>query len=69
MKCSLLIILFLINVNCSTRGMVYVCNSDTAKKYHYKSNCRGLGNCQYKIIQVSLDKAEKDGKTLCGWEK
>ena len=69
MKCALLLILFLVNTNCSAPVSVYVCNSDTAKKYHYKPNCRGLGNCQYKIVRVSLDKAEKDGKSLCGWEK
>ncbi|RZK52827.1 MAG: hypothetical protein EOO87_14370 [Pedobacter sp.] len=48
---------------------VYLCDSPNGKKYHYKQNCRGLSNCSYKTIKVSLEKAKKMGKTLCGWEK
>lgn len=69
MKTLSLSILFLISFACKEPKTVYVCNSDGAKKYHLKSDCRGLSNCQYKIIETTLDKAKKDGKTLCGWEK
>ncbi|PWS32536.1 hypothetical protein [Pedobacter paludis] len=69
MKTLSLLFLFLISATCKETKTVYVCNSEGAKKYHYKSSCRGLSNCQYKILETTLDKAKKDGKTLCGWEK
>lgn len=47
---------------------VYTCNSDKAPRYHYKSNCRGLSNCNYKTVKTTLAKAKKEGKTLCKWE-
>jgi hypothetical protein len=49
--------------------MVYLCNSESARKYHYAKGCRGLGNCKHTIISVSLSDAKyKYGRTLCGWE-
>lgn len=63
----LLILLLLITYQTSTT--VYICNSDKATKYHLKENCRGLSNCSYKIVKTTLEKAKKDKKTLCGWEK
>ncbi len=47
---------------------VYVCNSPGARKFHYSSGCRGLRNCTYKVIKKTKKQAEKEGKTLCGWE-
>lgn len=48
---------------------VYICDSDTAKKYHLKKDCRGLNACTHRIIKVSLEEAAKKGKkNLCGWE-
>ena len=47
---------------------VYLCDSSGGKKYHYSKNCRGLSNCQHKIIKMSLQKAKSLGKDLCGWE-
>lgn len=47
---------------------VYICNSSKVPKYHYKSNCRGLSNCNYKTVKTTLAKAKKEGKTLCKWE-
>lgn len=47
---------------------VYLCNSSGGKKYHYKENCRGLSNCKHEIIKVTLQEAQKRGKTLCGYE-
>ncbi|NII84264.1 MULTISPECIES: hypothetical protein [unclassified Pedobacter] len=70
MKSLLIIILFFFtNTTCKENTTVYICNSAGAKKYHYTSSCRGLSNCTYKIIKVDIEKAKKDGKTLCGWEK
>ncbi|MBL4676906.1 MAG: hypothetical protein JKY70_11990 [Mucilaginibacter sp.] len=51
-----------------TGNMVYVCDSPNAKRYHLKEHCRGLSNCTYTIIKVSVDQAKKSGKTLCHWE-
>ncbi|HLV24212.1 MAG TPA: hypothetical protein VKY36_05490 [Moheibacter sp.] len=52
----------------SPQTSVYLCDSSGGKKYHFRENCRGLSNCQHKIIKVSLEEARKRGKTLCGWE-
>lgn len=48
---------------------VYICGGSQTKKYHYKPNCRGLGNCNYRIIKTTLAKMKSKGKTLCKWEK
>jgi hypothetical protein len=47
---------------------VYICNSSSAKKYHYSSSCRGLNACKHEVIKVSKEDAQKSGRTLCGWE-
>lgn len=69
MKSFLLLFFFFSNTNFSAPTSVYICNSGHTHKYHYKQSCRGLKNCQYKVIQIGLDKAKRDGKTLCKWEK
>jgi len=66
---SLLIFIFANTITCKETTTVYICNSPGAKKYHNTSNCRGLSNCTYKIVKEDIEKAKKDGKTLCGWEK
>ncbi|RQO72564.1 hypothetical protein DBR40_14740 [Pedobacter sp. KBW01] len=68
MKTSLIILFFLINTTCTDSTTVYICNSNSAKKYHLKSDCKGLSTCQHKILKTTLEKAKNDGKTLCGWE-
>jgi len=47
---------------------VYICNSKTSKKYHYKKGCRGLNNCKAAIKEITLKEAKNRGRTLCGWE-
>ncbi len=47
---------------------VYICNSKTSTKYHYKKDCRGIKNCKSKIIKITKQKAKDDERTLCGWE-
>ncbi len=69
MKPFLLFALLFINLSCIDNTQVYICDSKTAKKYHLKANCRGLRNCTHKVIKVTIDEAQKRGKTLCGWEK
>jgi len=64
----LFLLIFLIALKCAPTT-VYLCDSKGGKKYHYKSDCRGLNNCSYKTISTTLEKAKKSGKTACGWEK
>jgi len=47
----------------------YLCNNGKTTKYHLKENCRGLSNCQYKVVKTTLEKVKKDKKTLCKWEE
>lgn len=68
MKIGLLIWLLFTNMGCSDPAMVYVCDSRNALRYHLKEHCRGLNNCTYRVIKVSLAEAKKEGKTLCHWE-
>jgi 5-bromo-4-chloroindolyl phosphate hydrolysis protein len=65
----LLLLFFLATAAFKSSTTVYICGSGKTNKYHLKSNCRGLSNCSYKIIKTTLEKATKDKKTLCGWEK
>lgn len=62
-------LLILITLFYQTSTNVYICGSGKADKYHLKENCRGLSNCQYKIVKTTLEKVKKDKKTLCKWEK
>lgn len=63
---SILILLTLISQPADKE--VYICDSKTATKYHYNDKCRGLSNCKHDIVKIKLTVAEKDGRTLCGWE-
>jgi hypothetical protein len=47
---------------------VYICISKNAKKYHLSETCRGLSKCKAQIKKVTLSEAQKQGKTLCGYE-
>lgn len=64
----LLLSLFLFFINLQADKTVYICDSGKAPRYHYKPNCRGLSNCNYKTVKTTLAKAKKEGKTLCKWE-
>jgi len=48
--------------------IVYVCDSQSSKKYHYKKNCRGLNACSHEIKSTTLTNARSMKLTLCGWE-
>jgi len=39
--------------------------SKTAKKYHYKKDCRGLNACKAEVIKVTLTDAKKSKRILC----
>lgn len=47
---------------------VYVCDRGTGKKYHLNSKCPALKNCDNSFVSTSITEAEKNGKTLCGFE-
>jgi 5-bromo-4-chloroindolyl phosphate hydrolysis protein len=66
---TLVLFVLLMNIECNDVTTVYVCDSQHATRYHYKSTCRGLRNCSYRIVKIRLEEAKKQGKTLCGWEK
>ncbi len=69
MKALSLISVLLIFIISVQEKPVYLCDSPGGKKYHFKEKCRGLSNCQRKIVKTTLEKAKKAGKTLCKWEK
>ena len=46
-------------------SIVYICTSETAKKYHKYADCRWLEKCSAKIKEISIEKAEKQRKTPC----
>lgn len=71
MKVLSLLILFSATVTCKEPKTVYICDGGNGKtqRYHYSAKCRGLSNCQYRPQKITLEKAEKDGRTLCKWEK
>lgn len=69
MKALILLILFTTDLICTDSTSVYICDSSGAKRYHMSSRCRGLNNCQSKILKTTLQGAKNKGRTLCGWEK
>ncbi|MCF3110249.1 hypothetical protein LL912_15805 [Niabella sp. CC-SYL272] len=65
---SFLLAVLVLNSSCTNRT-VYICDSNTATRYHYNAHCRGLKNCNYRIIETTLDSAEQNNRTLCRWEE
>lgn len=68
MKIFLLLLFLFINT-ASPSTSVYVCRSTKAKKYHLRVNCHGLSHCSHRVVKMKLSDAEKEGRTLCGFEK
>ncbi|RZK25668.1 MAG: hypothetical protein EOO43_04900 [Flavobacterium sp.] len=62
-------LIFIIHISCINTSDVYVCNSPNAQRYHLNVKCRGLSNCSYKTIKTTVQKAKKEGRTLCKWER
>lgn len=69
MKTLSLFLFLLTSPVCKEPSTVYICNSGKTLRYHYTAKCRGLSNCNYKIVKTTLEKAQKDKKTLCKWEE
>ena len=45
---------------------VNFCKGKYSKKYHYRSNCRGLFNCSTGIYKVTKLRAKELNRILCG---
>ena len=46
-------------------GMVYVCASGKARRYHTDPYCRGLRRCSREIIATTVEEAQDNGRTPC----
>jgi len=55
--------------NFSKSDVVYVCSGDYAKKYHSRSNCTGLNNCQgelyYMDSYTAINKYRREACCVC----
>jgi len=51
----------------SSKETVYICNSESATKYHSKEDCRGLNACKAEIKSIDRQDAIKKGRDECGW--
>jgi hypothetical protein len=58
-----------VGMSVKSTGSVYICDSETATKFHLKKDCRGLNACTHEIKSVTEETAKSRGLTLCGWEK
>lgn len=45
--------------------IVYICTGGSSKKYHSTSSCSGLRNCGGEVKEITLEKAQKMGRTPC----
>lgn len=48
-----------------SEGKVYICTGPSSKRYHKSSDCMGLSSCSADIRCVTVDYAEKLGRTPC----
>jgi hypothetical protein len=69
MKIILLLLVLMTVTPRSLPTTVYVCKGSHGKKYHLKADCRGLRNCQHRVVKMTMEQAKKEGKTLCAREK
>jgi hypothetical protein len=47
------------------KGEVYICTSNTSKRYHNSIKCKGMQACRGTIAIVTLVNAKNTGKTPC----
>lgn len=69
MKTLLLFLLLSFETTQNPSTTVYICSGAKGKKYHLRADCRGLSHCTHRLIKMKLADAEKEGRTLCGFEK
>lgn len=53
------------NAGDTEEGVVYVCISNSARRYHVDHNCRGLRRCSREIIATTVEEAQDNGRTPC----
>lgn len=44
---------------------IYVCSGHSAKRYHSVGNCKGISRCSGKVLEMTIEEAEDEGKTPC----
>lgn len=49
----------------SEENVVYICTGGSSTRYHATKSCRGLCNCGGTIREVTIEQAEKMGRTPC----
>ena len=69
MKALLLFLLLSLDTMQNSSTTVYICSGAKGKKYHLRADSRGLSHCSHKVAKMKLPAAEKEGRTLCGFEK
>ena len=69
MKTLLVFLLLFVDTVHHSSTMVYICSGAKGKKYHLRADCRGLSHCSHRVVKMKLSDAEKEGWTLCGFEK
>lgn len=42
---------------------IYICTGLNAKKYHSSPECRWLENCSGEIKEITIEEAQRQGKT------
>lgn len=53
------------NAGDTEEGVVYVCVSNSARRYHVDPECKGLRQCSYEIIATTVEEAQDNGRTPC----
>lgn len=48
-----------------SEDVVYVCMGGSSQRYHATDECRGLCRCKSEIKAISIEKAERMGRTPC----
>ncbi len=51
--------------NSTEKGVVYICTGLNARKYHSSPDCRWLENCSGEIKEITIEEAQRQGKTPC----
>ena len=52
----------------SPQELVWICTGKYSKRYHATENgCKGMSACKGEKLQVTLEQAEANGKTPCGF--
>lgn len=53
------------HIHAKAQVYVYICNGPESKRYHSTPDCRGLSRCSTAIEKVTLEEAEREGRTPC----